>query len=139
MVLLEKILASLAEITARIDEEVEKGYDLSDWKTQMSLLHALQIQAQMLIDIAQRACSLLGKVPETYGEAGDILLREGVISEDERKLYRAVVGFRNVVVHAYLEVDLKKVDEILRGRMYRKVLDLAEKIVEKMKELGHDP
>ena len=139
MGVLKSMLEHLAEITKKIDEAVSKGYNLSDWGDQMKFLHALQIQAQTLLDIVQRSCSLLGYAPRTYIESGRILLHEGIISEEEFNFYKAVVGFRNIVVHEYTRVNLRVVNEILSKREFRRILTLAEKIVLKLLERGLDP
>lgn len=92
----------------------------------MRILHALQLQAQALIDMAQRAASLLGEPAQTYMEAGEALRRRGVLDPQDLSFYRSVVGFRNVVVHVSL--DAARVEEVLRKRLYRRILALAEKI-----------
>lgn len=38
-----RLLGTIAEFTKRIDEEVDKGYDLSRWSDLMKFLHALQV------------------------------------------------------------------------------------------------
>ncbi len=45
---------------------------------------------------------------------------------------RSLVGFRSIVVHEYLAVDLRLVDEVLRERRYRRVLLLAEKLLTRL-------
>jgi len=91
------------------------------------------------IDLFQRASSLLGYVLSTYVNAGEILLREGIIDEKDFSFYRSVVGFRNIVVHEYLSVDIRIVEDILRSRSYRRVLLLAEKIYSRLRKRGLDP
>jgi len=93
----------------------------------MMLLHALQIQAQALIDIVVRAASLLGYAPSTPSEALQSLLNEGVITVSEVEFLKKVIGFRNIVVHEYVDVDLSIVDDILRNRKYRELVYIAEK------------
>ncbi|MFP3200070.1 MAG: HepT-like ribonuclease domain-containing protein [Thermoproteus sp.] len=41
-----------------------------------------------------------------------------------------MVGFRNVVVHGYTSVDVLRISQILAGREYRKLADLALRILE---------
>ena len=122
------LLEFIAKLTAYLDGVVERGYDLSNWDDLMRILHALQLQAQALIDMAQRAASLLGEPAQTYMEAGEALRRHGVLDPQDLTLYRSVVGFRNVVVHGYVSLDTAKVEEVLRKRLYRRILELAEKI-----------
>ena len=91
----------------------------------MKFLHALQLQAQALIYMAQRAAALMGEPTQSYAEAGAALARRGVFSPEDLRLYRAVVGFRNVLVHGYISVDTLRISRILAGREYRKLADLA--------------
>jgi uncharacterized protein YutE (UPF0331/DUF86 family) len=102
---------------------VSKGFDLNDMGQLMKFLHALQ--AQVLIDMAQRAAALMGEPAHSYVEAGVALARRGVFSPEDLRLYRAVVGFRNVLVHGYISVDTLRISQILAGREYRKLADLA--------------
>ncbi len=66
------MLEVLIDTTNRIDREVDRGYDLSDWGNQMKFLHALQIQSQVLIDLVLRSSSLLGHPPSTPIDAAKI-------------------------------------------------------------------
>jgi len=75
----------------------------------MKFLHALQLQAQALIDMAQRAAALMGEPTHSYAEAGAALARRGVFFPEDLRLYRAVVGFRNVLVHGYISVDTLRI------------------------------
>jgi hypothetical protein len=87
----------------------------------MKFLHALQ--AQVLIDMVQRAAALMGEPTQSYAEEGAALARRGVFSPEDLRLYRAVVGFRNVLVHGYTSVDTLRISQILAGREYRKLAD----------------
>ncbi len=52
----------------------------------------------------------------------------GCWEKEDFRFFRRVLGFRNIVVHEYLAVDLSLVDAILRERRYRRVLLLAERL-----------
>jgi len=120
----------LLKLTEFLDQEVSKGFDLNDMGQLMKFLHALQLQAQALIDMVQRAAALMGEPTHSYAEAGAALARRGVFSPEDLRLYRAVVGFRNVLVHGYTSVDMLRISQILVGREYRKLANLALKILE---------
>jgi uncharacterized protein YutE (UPF0331/DUF86 family) len=96
----------------------------------LKFLHALQMQAQALIDMAQRAAALLGEPSHSYVGAGVALMRKGVLTEEDFRLYSAVVGFRNVLVHGYASIDVSRVSQILARREYRRLVSLALKILE---------
>ena len=52
----------------------------------MKFLHALQLQAQVLIDMVQRAAALMGEPTQSYAEAGAALARRGVFSPEDLRL-----------------------------------------------------
>ncbi|MCX8137864.1 MULTISPECIES: DUF86 domain-containing protein [Pyrobaculum] len=60
--------------------------------------------------------------------AARYLAEKGVFTQEEAAFFKKVVGFRNVIVHQYLAVDVDLVKRVLESREYRKVLSLAEKI-----------
>lgn len=138
MGIIEELTRYAIEITKHIDEEVEKGYNLSKWGDLMKFLHALQIQAQILINLIQTICSKIGKPSSTYIHSGEILYREGILTLEEFKFYKSIVGFRNVIVHMYTRVNIDVVDSILRNREYLKILKLIEKLYRIAKDRGID-
>jgi uncharacterized protein YutE (UPF0331/DUF86 family) len=130
-----KALAEMAlKLASYLDGVVNKGYDLYNWDDLFRILHALQIEAQVVIDMAQRAASLAGRPAQSYSEAGEILANLKIFDAEDLKLYRALVGFRNVVVHGYTAVDLAVVEDILKRRLYREVLRLVYKILERFED-----
>ena len=139
MGVLRRLLETIIDVTHRLDEEVEKGFDLSRWGDQMKFLHALQIQAQALIDLVLRGSSVLGHPPSTPIDAARHLLNTGVMSSEDLALFRRVLGFRNVVIHEYVSIDLGLVERVLRSREYRRVLELAEKVFRELAKRGCDP
>lgn len=136
MGMVERLLKLLLHYTALLDKlSVE---DLEDEIKYYATLHLLQIQIQALIDIASRAASILGLEVEGYIDAGYKLRQAGIINDDELRLYRRVVGFRNIVVHMYGEVNPDIVREVIRDRKYRDVAKLGIKIVEELRRRGVD-
>ncbi len=45
-----------------------------------------------------------------------------------------MAGFRNVVVHEYGDVDLEVVDEVLKNREYRRLLEIALRMKQRAKD-----
>jgi uncharacterized protein YutE (UPF0331/DUF86 family) len=133
----ERILKLLLYYTSLLNNV--KVEDLDDVYKFFSAVYMLQAQAQALIDIAVKAAAALGMEVEGYIDAGAKLRAAGVIDEDEFKRYRAVVRFRNILVHQYGAVDAAVVKRIVRDREYREVAKLAVKIVEELRRRGADP
>jgi len=73
------------------------------------VLHLWQA-VQVVIDIATSVCVSRGLgVPPTYADAFRLLAGDGVLPENlSRRLVQAA-GFRNLVVHAYADLDLQRV------------------------------
>jgi uncharacterized protein YutE (UPF0331/DUF86 family) len=58
------------------------------------------------VDVAQHICAAEGwGPPQTNGEAMQILGVRGVLTGELAGRMRQAVGFRNVLVHEYVEVD----------------------------------
>jgi uncharacterized protein YutE (UPF0331/DUF86 family) len=80
--------------------------------TDSVVLHLWQA-VQVVIDLAVSASVRLGLgSPATYGDAFRGLAAAGVLDEElAQRLVRAA-GFRNLVVHAYADLDLRRVHAI---------------------------
>ena len=75
--------------------------------------HGLQLCAQNAVDVATHLAAAAGQDVPDYATAIDRLGELGVIPHDFASRFRAVAGFRNVLVHGYLEVDLGIVHRLL--------------------------
>lgn len=78
----------------------------------------LQLSIETTLDIGNHIVSSLG-----YGEVNwysdiAILLEEkGIIDAELREKWIKIIGFRNILVHNYLEVDRKIVFDVLQNRL----------------------
>jgi len=50
---------------------------------------------------------------ETYSDIPRILAKRGYIDRDLPERWIRIIGFRNILVHEYLDVDRKVVHEVL--------------------------
>ena len=77
----------------------------------------LQLCAQNAIDVATHlAASACKDVPD-YSSAFDRLAELGILTREFAAEFRKVAGFRNVLVHGYLEVDVSAVHSLLNERL----------------------
>jgi uncharacterized protein YutE (UPF0331/DUF86 family) len=82
------------------------------WVAGVKYLFITAIEA--CIDTAQHICASQGwGPPATNADAFRVLARHGVMSTDLAAELGRAVGFRNVLVHDYVDVD----DEIVRRRL----------------------
>jgi uncharacterized protein YutE (UPF0331/DUF86 family) len=80
--------------------------------------HTLQLAIQAALDVASHIVSddRLGE-PETNRALFDLLAGAGRLPKELASTLRDMAGFRNVLVHGYQDVDLRIVEEILRGHL----------------------
>lgn len=131
MALLERLYMFIVDMAHKLDE-LGENYDLNSWRDQLLILHALQIMAQALLDITMHASSLMGSSPESYREAADILRSRGVIDDEDYRFIKSIIGFRNIIVHQYLNVDIDIVEDVMRRREYRRIVTLVRKIRDRL-------
>ncbi len=77
----------------------------------------LQVCVQNCLDVATHLAAAAGRDVPDYTTAVDRLEELGVLPVDFALRFRAVAGFRNVLVHGYLEVDLALVHRVLNERL----------------------
>lgn len=78
----------------------------------------LQLAVEILDDLGAHvvARAQLGPVA-SYGDVPERLREAGHLTETQAHTWRRIIGFRNVLVHDYLEVDLTIVYDVLRNRL----------------------
>ncbi len=79
------------------------------WAVERGLLLCIQ----NALDIASHVASTEGHDPPTYGDSIDSLVASGVLPAEFGEHFRAVAGFRNIIVHGYLDLDLNRVARFL--------------------------
>ncbi|MEO0115377.1 MAG: DUF86 domain-containing protein [candidate division WOR-3 bacterium] len=83
---------------------------LNDWKLQDSALREFQVAIESLADIANHIIAQKDwRRPTSYKEIITVLAENKVIPEDFVKTGEKIMGFRNIIVHEYLYLDLEKV------------------------------
>ena len=136
MGVIERMLKTLLYYSSLLDKL--KPEDLEDEYKYYGALHLLQVQVQVLMDIFARAASVLGVDVDGYVDAGYKLRTKNIISEEEFRFYRRIIGFRNIVVHEYGEVDPSIVRDVIMNRKYREVTRLALRVFEELRRRGVD-
>ena len=111
--------AKLAELSRRLKRiEARRPAGLralrEDEDLQDILARNLEVSIQNCIDIAYHLCAAHGTVPPSASEAFGVLAERGVIERGLAQRLQRAVGFRNVLVHEYAEVDWKIVMQVLK-------------------------
>ena len=77
----------------------------------------LQLCAQNALDIASHISSAAGLDPGSYRSSIDCLVEAGALPRTFADRFRGIAGFRNVLVHGYLEIDLDLLARMLSERL----------------------
>ncbi len=77
----------------------------------------LQLCAQNALDIATHLAASAGLDAPDYATAIDRLGSLGIVPTEFAQSFRAIAGFRNIVVHAYLDVDPALTHRALNERL----------------------
>ncbi len=108
---IDSILRCVHRINSRLPGTIELF--LQDLDAQDVVVLNLSRCVQLSVDIAMHICAASSdKLPQTMGQSFDVLLSIGVIKESIAVKMKKSVGFRNIAVHNYDEIDLNLTYEI---------------------------
>ena len=109
LIALRQVLAALRRHAGVSPQSLRADSDLR-WIIE----RGLQLCAQNALDISSHIASAAGLDPATYGSSIDCLVEANVLPAQFGERFRGVAGFRNVLVHGYLDVDLELIASLLR-------------------------
>ena len=98
---LDRVLEELAQYRGRSVQDIEGSLSLR-WTIERGLIAA----ANLVFDIADHILGALGVYSETYEEGLKLLAEKGVVSSELYSRLKGLGGFRNILVHEYMRVDL---------------------------------
>lgn len=109
--------ASIEKCLKRIEEESVKDWK-NDFTVQDSLILNLERACQASIDVASHIVrkEKLG-LPKFSREVYDLLLEKGIISQQMSIKLKNMVGFRNIAVHDYSNLNLAVVEQIIEKEL----------------------
>ena len=86
---------------------------------------SLQILTENMIGKFKKILKHYGSpvIPNRAYDALSILVNVGVMSEEDEQFYKKVIGFRNALVHDYMDFDRELVKQIVISKDYLKVYD----------------
>jgi uncharacterized protein YutE (UPF0331/DUF86 family) len=117
-VILNKI-SIIERCIKRINEEYANNPEhLKNFTKQDSIILNLQRACEASIDLAMHivAEKKLG-LPQTSRDAFTLLETEGIIPSSLSKKMQAMVGFRNIAVHDYQEINLLILQKIIENHL----------------------
>lgn len=114
---IERRLLKLEQSLRKLKELSKVSWDeyIIDEGIQDRVERNLQIAAQICIDIGSHIIADREyRAPYGYGDIFTVLLEEGLLPEALAGTMKQIAGFRNVLVHDYLDVDPRIVFESLK-------------------------
>ena len=108
----------------RINEEYENNSkNLEDYRKMDMIVLNLQRACEAVLDLAMYVVSTrkLG-LPQNKKEAFELLEKNNIIDGDISKKMKGMIGFRNIAIHDYKELD----EEILKDVIENHLQDLTE-------------
>lgn len=110
---LQRCLVRIHDRTPESSEQLAHDYDAQDIIS-LNLTRAIQL----CVDIGSHILSTSSSnVPASMGQTFDQMAGQGLIAPELALRMRKAVGFRNVAVHNYDEIDWEIVYSIIRHHM----------------------
>ena len=130
---LREALSHLRRHSGATPERLRTDVDLR-WTVE----HGLQLCAQNAIDIATHLATAAGLDAPDYASAIDRLTDTGVLPAAFGARFRRIAGFRNVLVHDYIEVDLAVVARVLDENLddFEEFASLVERSLDLVRNAG---
>ena len=121
----ESIRRCLRRIEEDYDEEFETNYTKQD-----AVILNIQRLIQQTIDLGAYLIKKykLG-IPKSSKEIFEILEKEKIIDKDLSKNLQNMVGFRNLAVHEYKNLNLKIVEYVIKNKIFD-CLEFQKRILE---------
>lgn len=110
---LREILGALQELT-----RVPRDEFVSSFRHHWAAERGLHLAAEVIFDIGHHI--LAGQFNDHPTDYEDVLTRlenHGVLSSELRSRLRGLGGFRNLLVHAYLDIDLDRIYQTLQEEL----------------------
>lgn len=116
LAVLERRLHHLALAVDRLADYQDLPLDRfeSDEGIDWTVLHGLQLCIQAVLDISAHLVAASGTaVPDQYSSSVALLGRLGILPQEFAERIAPMAGFRNILVHQYLDVDMGLVKQVL--------------------------
>ena len=117
------VILNKIETIERCINRIKTVYDnnpdnLKDYTKQDSIMLNIQRVCEAAIDLAMHIISVkkLG-IPQNSRDAFEVLSSNSIIDENLSKNLKAMVGFRNIVVHDYQSINLNIVETIINNHL----------------------
>ena len=105
--------------------------DLGTWKNRdiLAAQRALQVLIESLIGLSRYVYQQKYGISVNKSRAGlDGLAKQGDLPKPDYELSLKMIGFRNVLVHDYLNVNINIIEAIVQKRLYQEIKSISERV-----------
>lgn len=127
---LREALAILGQHVGRTAEQFRSDPNLR-WAVERGLL----LCVQNALDVATHLTTAAGLDAQDYATAIDRLVELSVLPAEFAARLRKIAGFRNVLVHGYLQVDLGILERVLQQGL-SDLSEYADRVEKHMEQAG---
>ena len=130
----ELVILNKYSIIERCIKRIKEIYEnnpenLKDYNKQDAIVLNLQRACQAAIDIAMYIISVKNiGIPQSKKGAFTVLEDNNIITSEMAKKMRGMLGFRNIAVHEYQELDLDIIQSIIENHL-QDLLDFAREML----------
>ena len=130
----ELVILNKYSIIERCIKRIKEIYEnnpenLKDYNKQDAIVLNLQRACQAAIDIAMYIISVKNiGIPQSIKGAFTVLEDNNIITSEMAKKMRGMLGFRNIAVHEYQELDLDIIQSIIENHL-QDLLDFAREML----------
>lgn len=112
-------LLALDEVLTQLTRHTGRDLDIlrHDLTERWAVERGLQLCVQSVLDIATHLAASAGRDAPDYATAIDELGRLGIVPAALANKLRPLAGFRNVLVHGYINLDLVRVHDVLNRHL----------------------
>lgn len=110
---------SIEKCINRIHEEYENNPEnLEDYRRLDCIVLNLQRSCELVTDIAMYIVSMrkLG-IPQEKRGAFELLYKNGLISKETETNMKKMIGFRNIAIHDYKNIDEKILKDVIENHL----------------------
>lgn len=109
---LDRYLTQLKKYQGITADNLDKDLDQA-WIIE----RGLQLSIQLVLDIGNHILADAGTPAQDYGRIFEKLAQINVIPADFAESIKSMAGLRNILVHEYTEVDMKKLSDLLNNSL----------------------
>lgn len=127
----KEIMDHIAKMTRILEKfRVKSQFETEDY---LAIERALQVLIESLIGLARYFVRVTEKTSiSKSGEAIDELLRLNAITPAGHAACRKMIGYRNVLVHDYLNANPAITADIVRTGQFHTVVELANTLLQRL-------